>query len=313
MWQLDSPTHVFVAVIALLLVISIAYATFFSDSTIIRNPFTDRHLLLRGMDKPVIWLFYTESQVNARRGVDFGSRSSRALNVPFLNLCYQSIVEHNKDYRVEVIDGLAGAAEILGGWERLPPGLRSPIAPMGVAEEDYLRAAILAERGGLWLSPSVVALRGFGPQPQKAVFFGSDLDATFATGMPGMRAVWAPKPAMPLFQKWAAICWERVAAKRGGEQFRGDAKWDLQELANDIVIDPHAEGSRKADGKRVQMEDLLATGTDGHLPFAFPPHTVYVPFPWEELMNRRAFGWFLQMSERQIMESDVAVRYLLRH
>ena len=316
MWSLDRPAHVFIVVLTVMIAVAVVYALFFSDSMMVKNPFTDRHLLTRGMDKPVIWLFYTESQVNGRRAVDFGSRSSRALNVPFLNLCYQTIVEHNKDYRVETIDGLAGAAEILGGWERLPPGLRSPLAPVGVAEENYLRAAILAERGGLWLSPSVVSLRGFGPQPaDKAVFFGTDLDATFDTGMPGMRAVWAPKAKMPLFVKWAAICWERVATKRGGEQIRGDAKWDFHEFANEggIVLDSHAEGARKTDGKRLHLEDLLATGTDGHLPFQFPPHTVYVPFSWDELMNRRAFGWFLQMSESQIMESDVAVKYLLKN
>lgn len=317
--MLDSPFHVLLVVLAVLFTVALLYGAFFSDAAILTNPFTDRNLLKRGMNKPVIWLFYTESQVNARQGVDFGARSSRSLHVPFLNLCYQSIVEANKaDYRVEVIDGLAGAAEILGGWEALPPGLRTPLAPVGVAEENYLRAAILAAHGGLWLSPSVVCLRGFGPLPSdKSVFFGTDLDASLAgmSGAPGFRAVWAPKPRMPLFKEWATVCYERVASKRGGEQIRGDAKWDFERFAGEhggVQVDPRAEGARKANGTRLQLEDLLATGTDGHLPFSFGREVVFVPFPWDELMNRRAFGWFLQMSEDQIMGSDLAVKYLLK-
>jgi len=320
MWQLDSPIHVFFVVLAVLIIVAVVYSAMFSRSMIHLNPFTDRNLLTRGMDKPVIWLFYTESQVNARQSVDFSTRSSRSMNVPFLNLCYESIVEKNKDhYRVEVIDGLAGVAEILGGWEQLPPGLRNPIAPMGIAEEDYLRNAVLAARGGLWLSPSSVCLRGFGPLPaDKSVFFGTDLDASLDSGlpMPGFRAIWAPKPKMPLFTKWAAVCFERVASKRGGEQIRGDAKWDFERFAQEfggVQIDPNAEGLRKTDGKRIQLEDLLATGTDGHLPFMLRNGVVYVPFPWNEMMNRRALGWFLQMSEDQIMRSDLAVKYLLQH
>jgi hypothetical protein len=36
-----------------------------------------------------------------------------------------------------------------------------------------------------------------------------------------------------------------------------------------------------------------------------------VPVLWPELRDREIFGWFLRMSEDQIMESDLAVRYLI--
>jgi hypothetical protein len=38
---------------------------------------------------------------------------------------------------------------------------------------------------------------------------------------------------------------------------------------------------------------------------------VYVVVPAADLRGRRAFGWFLRMSEEQIMESDLVIRYLL--
>jgi hypothetical protein len=38
----------------------------------------DRHLLKRGMDLPVIWMYVNNSDVNSRNWMDFDARSSRA-------------------------------------------------------------------------------------------------------------------------------------------------------------------------------------------------------------------------------------------
>ncbi len=315
------PFEILLLILVVLLTGAFMYAFLYSKDLVKHNPFLDKHLLQRGMDKPVIWLYYDTSDVNSRDWSDFGARSTRALNIPFLNLCYESIVHKNKDlYRIEVIGGLAGAAELLGGWEHLPPGLRDPISPVNEAELNYLRTAILAKHGGLWLEPYCVCLKGFGKLPEdKTVFFGTDLDETYAgsagTNVPGFRAIWTPKADHPMFKEWAAVCYERVAKKRGGDQIRGDVKWDFVRFSNDyvqtgLVVDPAAEGMRKKNGKRIQLEDLLAS-TDGKLPFDLCDYTTYVPFPWKEMRDREMFGWFLRMSESQIMESDLAVKYLL--
>ena len=314
--------HSMLLVLVLLFIVAATYAFFYSDHLLQINPFTDKKLLERGMERPVIWLYYDDSDVNTRQWADFGARSSRALNLPFLNLCYETIVRKNQnEYRIEVIGGLAGAATLLGGWDQLPPGLRDPKAPVNESEMNYLRAAVLAKHGGLWLSPYCVCMRGFGVLPKdKTVFFGTDLEETFAgsagTSVPGFRAVWSPRPQHPLFVEWAAVTYTRVAQKRGGDQIRGDAKWDFVRFSTEYVqtgidVDPNAECMRKRNGKRIQLEDLLASGTDGRLPFEVGAHQVYVPFPWTELRDREMFGWFLRMSESQIMESDLAVKYLL--
>jgi hypothetical protein len=243
--------------------------------------------------------------------------------MPFLNLCYETIVKQNKDnYRIEAIGGLSGVAELLGGWDQLPPGLRDPISPVNEAELNYIRAAVLAKYGGLWLTPYSVSLKGFGKLPEnKIVFFGTDQDETYAgpdgTTVPGFRAVWSPYPDHPLFKEWTEITYARIAQKRGGDQIRRDANWDFVRLTNTyvstgIIVDPAVEGMRKKNGKRIQLEDLLATGTDGNLPFDLCAYTVYVPFSWPELRDREIFGWFLRMSEDQIMGSDIAIKYLIQ-
>jgi hypothetical protein len=285
-----------------------------------KNPFADKYLVKRGSDLPCIWLYYDTSEVNSRWWADFGARSSRALNMPFLNLCYDTIAKANgRDYRIEVIGGLSDLAERLGGWETLPLPLRNPQAQVRNPELNWIRAAILAKFGGLWLQPAVICLKPFGPLPDdRVIFFGSDTEQTFAgkagTKVPSLRAIWSPMPGNPIFMEWAARAYTRLDSTNGGRQIRGDEKSDYVELAlGKADIYPGAELSRRgSNGKLLQLEDLLAAGEEDHLHFDVPAETIYVPFPWPELKERRLFGWFLRMSEDQILSSDLVASTFFR-
>jgi hypothetical protein len=308
--------------LALLLVATVAagFAVSYGVSRRAQNPFAERDLLKKGEGMPRIWLYYDTSEVNSRWWMDYGARSSRALNVPFLNLCYETVVAQNgRRYRVEIINGLTGVADLLGGWEAIPPGLRNPLAPVNAAEKTWIRAAILAKYGGLWLELSSVCLKPFGELPKdQVVFFGTDLDETYAgklgTVMPGFRCVWSPAAGHPLFVEWEQIARDRVDKRRGGQQIRGDEKWDWVALSakySGVAVDHSAEVGRKKDGRRIQLEDLLAAGQDGKMSFDVSAQAKYVPVPWTELRDREMFGWFLRMSERQILESDLSITWLL--
>ena len=63
----------------------------------IRNddPIQDRHLLKHGDKLPTLWLYLNDSEVNSRRWTGFEERSSRVINIPFLNLCYETCVKMN--------------------------------------------------------------------------------------------------------------------------------------------------------------------------------------------------------------------------
>ena len=312
--------HIYGISLGVVVLVASVYAMTYSKQAKWMNPFIDKHLLERGLSKPIIWLYYNDSDVNQRNWADFGARNSRALNVPFLNLCYERIVALNhNEYQIRTIAGLTGLAELLDEGS-LPDDLKNPIAPVNEAEMNWIRTAVLAKYGGLWVSPYVIALKPFGVLPKdKVVFFGTDLDETYSgsagTPVPGFNALWVPISSHPMFMEWAAVCKDRIQMKRGGQQIRHDENWDFVRFSSKyggIMIDPHSELSRKADGKRLQLEDLLASGIDGVIPFTVYPHSVYVPYSYKEMQERRMFGWFLRMSEQQIMESDLAVSALLR-
>lgn len=285
------------------------------------NPFRNKHLVKQGEDLPTIWLYYNNSDVNSRWWADFGARSTRVLNLPFLNLCYTSIVNANKaNYKVEVIAGLPDLASRLGGWQELPKSLQNPLAPVLEAELNWIRAEVLARFGGLWVHPATICLRPFPVIPyERVVFYGTDADESYAgpggTAVPSMYVMGAGRKGHPVFEQWAQAAFERLEKQFGGTQIRGDAKWDFTAYAAtnpEVEVYPNLEVSRRADGKRIQIEDLLMAGQEGSFRFKVSRDALYVPIPWPELENRRMFGWFLRMSEDQILGSDLVISDLFR-
>ena len=270
-----------------------------------------------GLKNPPLWIFYNDSDVNSRFWADFGARSSHVINVPIMNLFYESIVKANgKQYRVEVIGGLQGVATLLGK-DSMPKPLQNLRASVGTAQEDWIRTAVLAKYGGLWLSPSVVALKGFGHLPDdKIVAFGQDDVSTYSSPVPGFRALWVPGQANPMMVEWEKRIRDRLENQLGGLQIRGDAKSDWYELCHSkesVEIRRDYELSRNIrTQKKLQLEDLFATVSGTDIPFEIPSCAKYIVVPHEDLLRRTMFSWVLRNSEKQILESDMAISKILR-
>ena len=305
--------------IGIITVAALALGATMTQGMINQNPFEVKNLFQLGMNKPVIWIFYDTSIPNARQYSDFGARSSRALNLPFLNLCYESIAKQNSaDYRIEVISGVADLSNKLGGWDQLPQKFQNPMISLEPSDIAWIRASLLAKFGGLWVDPATICIQPFGVLPNKPIFFGSDMEESFAgtagTVVPNFQVAWSPSPDNQLWRAWEAKSRHRLDTSGGGDTARSAHKWEylaLSTLYPEIEVRPLAEVSRKgASGRRIQIEDLLAAGQEGVLPFELSPLALYVPLPWPELRERRAFGWFLRMSESQIAESDLVIRDL---
>lgn len=315
-----------IVVVSIVLVTAILGGYFFVSTIKSDDPMQDRHMLKYGEDLPTLWIYLNDSDVNSRYWTGFEERSSRVINIPFLNLCYQTCVKANgRDYKIQVIGGLSDLAVRLGGWANLPTSLQSSSAPVREPELNWIRAAVLAKWGGLWVSPATLWLKPMGLLPKdKVVFFGSDDEVSFVGGAgtdaPALRVAWSPIPEHPIWVSWKNKVRARLEKRAGGAEFRRDemtdavnAMYEAQERGEPVEVRPMAELGRKgAAGRRIQLEDLLAAGQEGSLPFAITPEAVYVPIPWPELQERRAFGWFLRMSEEQIMGSDLAVSWLFR-
>jgi hypothetical protein len=292
---------------------AVSVALVYNKKIIEEDGFQRKNLLSDGLDNNTLWLYYDQSDVNARYWNDFGARSSRVLHTPYLNLCYESIyMKNGKNYNVKILAGLSDVAIILGGWKELPKALQNPIAIVNEAEKNYIRATILRRFGGLWVEPSTICLESF-PQMNKVTFFGTDKDETYSdtngTPVPGVHVMYSPKADNKVFVELEELALKRIEHHEGGKQFRKDIKWDLKNVMDkysaEIDYYPNMEFSRNQSGRRIQLEDLLSS-TNIHV----PRNSVYVPIDSVELQERRNFGWFLRMSEEQILSSDLLISKL---
>lgn len=304
-------------VASLVALTAITAGLYYSKKVIEEEQFNKRDLTMSGETNKTLWLYYDQSDVNARWWVDFGARSTRVLNTPFLNLCYESIVMKNgQTYNVKVLAGLSDVALLLGGWDKLPKPLQNPIAPVNEAELNYIRATILRRFGGLWVNPSTIFIRPLHDfsKSKHVIFFGTDSDETYSdsngTPAPGTDIMYSPEAEHPVFVELEKLALDRINSQEGGRQFRKDIKYDLRTaMANDSTIEyyPEYEFARKSSGRRIQLEDLLTSNV-----IPIPNTSCYVPLDFKELQERLNFGWFLRMSETQILESDLFVSKLFQ-
>jgi len=288
---------------------------YYSTNAIEDNSFNKRNLVNKGTDNKTLWLYYDQSNVNSRFWADFGARSSRVLSTPYLNLCYQSIaIKNGHKYNIKVLAGLSDVAILLGGWNNLPKPLQNPIANVGEAELNYIRAKILNCFGGLWVNPSTIFLKSLPDysESKNVIFFGTDKDETYSgtngTPAPGVDVMYSPKANHPVFEYLEKVALARIERQEGGRQFRGDIKWDLREVMEnnkDTECLPECEFARKENGRRIQLEDLLGTSIIPVNHKAF-----FIPLPNRELEERSNFEWFLRMSEEQILNSELYISKL---
>jgi hypothetical protein len=299
--------------IGVLSITAVSVGVAYNNKMIEDDKFKRRNLLDDGLNNKTLWLYYDQSDVNSRYWKDFGARSSRVLNTPYMNLCYQSIcMKNGKNYNIKILAGLSDVAILLGGWNELPKSLQNHIAPVNEAEKNYIRATILKRFGGLWVEPSTICLQEF-PQMNKVTFFGTDKDETYSdmngTPVPNTHVMYSNEANNKIFVELEKLSLKRIEHQEGGKQFRKDIKWDLKNIMDkyfsDINYYPNMEFSRNQAGRRIQLEDLLSSNS-----MPVPNTAIYVPIDSKELDERRTFGWFLRMSEEQIMSSDLFISTL---
>ena len=306
---------IYLITFGILAVTAATAGVYYSNKLIEADAFNSKNLLNQGTDNPPLWLYYDQSEVNSRWWQDFGARSSRVLHVPFLNLCYQSIAIHcGQTYNIRVIAGLTDLATLLGGWSQLPKSLQNPLASVQEAEMNWIRAKILKTYGGLWITPSSIFIRDLidFSELKKVVFVGNDNKDTYAdsngTVAPGTNMMYAPIKEHAICVELEKVARERLERREGGSQFRHDISNDLRDVMknnfDDYIYIPEFELSRKPNGRRIELEDLLG---EGMIPITETQDVVYVPIPFYELKRRLNFGWFLRMSEEQIVNSNLVI------
>jgi hypothetical protein len=257
--------------------------------------------------KPILWFVVDDQGYNTRNWADFGARSSRALNIGFLNITRSRCIKtQGGAYEVRELLGRTAVSEIIyskGG--RVPNGVNTVHPTIWRA---WARAALLSTAGGLYLDGMSLCL---GPSfsdsigAREDVVFGTEHNETHAAAdsAPGPYAGWASGQGH--------IGWNGLADVLADLIDAGPTAWTAAVARNQIVEstvkhlmpfmsvlrDP--EWSRKEDGRALETEDIL-----GRSEMAAPPSAVYVPLDKERLERDFTYNWFLRMSPEQILDPE---------
>jgi hypothetical protein len=266
--------------------------------------------------KPRLWWFVDDSQVNAREWLDWGNRSTREPNEPYLKICQaKAIALWGDAFEVVPVIGRQQALERLRGLgstpptgvERVPPALFMP----------WCRAAFLEAAGGLWMDGSVLPM-GSGSElrsrilGESVLMFGSDPDE-------GLSAAEQTEPAAGRSAGWARQShhpmWTGLQRDLGALIAAGDPSWSAPEARRALrtLWDKHCSGVSRVDrraeigrdiyGRRLELEVLL-TRTDW--PEGSTKEGLWIVWPdgRDGLERASAFGWFPRMSVEQIRASE---------
>lgn len=259
---------------------------------------------------PVLWFVVDDYGVNSRRWIDFGARSSRDLNVGFLNVtraaCHKT---QGGDFEVRELLGrqavnaviFAARGDVPREIERCPPALW----------RAWARAALMSTVGGLYLDGFSLCL---GPsflqsvQGTDSCVFGTDYNESrsSADAAYGFAAGWASGPAL--------IGWNGLASAMAELIDAGPTGWTAAIARNQVAettlkyLAPvakavrDAEWSRRADGRVIDNEDLFGrTPTDDVMP---PANAIFVPLDRERIERELTYNWFLRLSPEQILDPE---------
>jgi hypothetical protein len=269
--------------------------------------------------RPTVWWVVDDSQVNARQWLDWGNRSTREPNEPYLQLTLaRARALWEPVFKVEPVVGRLAALQRLEaagvvvpeGADRAPPALWMP----------YCRAAFLGRLGGLWIDGSSLPVAGgvglrktVGAAP--AMAFGADPEEALAAASQGAEK----GPAAGWTAGWAAVpghpAWAGMEHDLGAVIAEGDQSWSAPAArrtlrsqwekhgAGVVPVDRRAEVARDKYGRLLTFDVLFdqTEWTNGSLDGGY---WVAMPGGRDGLERASAWAWFMRMSEPQIRESE---------
>lgn len=265
--------------------------------------------------KPFLWI-HLNYDVNERMWLDFGSRNTNNLNQPYLYLTIRSIIEKcGGSFNVCIVDDNV-FNKIIPGWQIQVNRLSDPLKPH---LRELAMAKVMNMYGGFKVPASFVCFKDLKPLYNMGLsntdaFVGEMLSRNITSSkvkyFPDTKIIGCIKNSnvMNEYIKYLEMLISRDYTNE--MDFQGDcARWFYSKVVDKTVsiISACYFGIKKEDGTPVVIEDLLG---DSDVSLDKNSYGLYIPA--DECLKRRAYGWFIRMSPKQVLESNTLVgKYLL--
>ena len=306
-----------------LIVVGILYKRFednrIKDETYENNVAIQKYLLdgktLTESKKPILWI-YVPYEYNSRNWANFGSRTSLDLNQPYLYLTVKSIINKcSNSFTISIIDDTS-FEKLIPGWNVDLKCIANPILD-NMRELGLMK--LLHIYGGVLCPISFICMKDL----NELYIGGTQGGKMFMCETTDRNVTSETKNVYPSLKFCGANKENRTLGSlidfmqhTISNDFTADVKflgafdgWCSSKIEQGEInlINGKLIGIQTSDNQPILIEDLMSN----HY-LKIDPYTYGILIPSDELLKRRKYQWFLRMSPKQVLESDVIVgNYLL--
>jgi hypothetical protein len=265
--------------------------------------------------KPILWI-HVPYEYNSRKWLSFGSRSSFDLNQPYLYLTVKSILTQCEDsFTICLIDDNSFQT-LIPDWNidmtRISTPVLDNMRKLGLMKLIYIYGGLLCPISFLCIK-DLIGLYKTGTRRNKMFLCeANDRNITSTTFQfyPDLSFSGANKENETV--KELIHFMQRTISDDYTAQsvFLGDFnRWCENRIRKKQInmISGLDIGTKTVDDQPILLEDLMSQQY-----LNIYPQTYGILIPADELLNRRQYGWFTRMSQKQVLESNTIIgNYLL--
>lgn len=266
-------------------------------------------------NKPILWI-HIPYEYNSRKWLSFGSRSSFDLNQPYLMLTVKSIlIQCDQSFTICIIDDLS-FGNLIPGWKIDMTKVSDPILnnfrQLGLVNLIDIYGGMICPLSFVCIK-NLIGLYKKGTSGNK-MFLCETYDRNItSTTYPFYPNIWfsGAKKNNPMVKQLKNFM-ERIISTDYTAQsiFLGDFdRWCEKRIRRKEInlISGLDIGTKTVDDEPILLENLMSQNY-----LNIYPQTYGILIPSSELLKRVYYGWFVEMSQKQVLESNTIIgNYLL--
>ena len=270
---------------------------------------------LSSINKPILWIF-ADYEINSRKWESFMSRSSKELNQDYLYLTIRSIINHNSDHFHIIILDDESFPQLLDDWT-------VDLTKIGNAQKENIRTfalvKILHKYGGMLIPPSFISFKSLKPIYDKVLSTNTPTIAEFPNDSttsyvmnykPSTKFIGCVKNCEEIYNLGKNLEIIVNTDYTNNSKIEGQISNLLYKSAEEDkmnYIDGKFIGVKDSDNKSVDLERLM-----GSTYIDLNPNSYGLYIPYEDLLKRNAYNWFVYLPTEKVLESNTNIgKYLL--
>lgn len=258
--------------------------------------------------KPILWI-HLDFEQNARKYLNFASKNSKNLNMPYILLCIKTIIDNcGESFHVVVIDNSC-FANLIPGWNINVSNLSDPLRTKYI---DLAKLNILKNFGGLFVPPSFICHKNLYQIYYKCCVYNNKIMTfEFPNHYSGIQSCYVPKldfigaSKNNMYLTHILQEYEYCLSKdyTSDSEFNGTLSRIFMSQGDNIIInDGKYIVTKDSNDKVVLIDDLMQMK---NINMSQDSLGVYIPS--KELKSRNKFNWILYLSPMEVLESKTFI------